>query len=84
MDDNELERLDHKAAYESAMQSVADAAAHLTEYGAWQESGDMAFVLLGRFQDLTDALETARALGWMTTDEHQDAIAMMYGKGTGL
>jgi len=84
MDENELDRMDHKDALASALQSVAEAAAWLCEYGSYQESDSWVFVLLGRFQDLTSALDAARALGWQTTDEAQDALDLMYGKGTGF
>jgi len=82
--ENELDRISHKDALASALQSVADAAAHLTEFSTWYESSDNAIVILGRLQDLQTALDAARALGWQTTDERLDAEAMFYGKGTGL
>jgi len=84
MTENELERISHEDALASALQSVADAASHLCEFGAYHENDGTTTVVLGRFQDLTEALETARALGWQTTDERLDAEAMFYGKGTGL
>lgn len=86
MTENELERISHEDALASALQSVADAAAHLTEHGAWFEEngGEEAIVLLGRLQDVTSALDAARALGWQTTDERLDAEDLLFAKGTGF
>lgn len=84
MTENELERISHEDALASALQSVADAAAHLTEHGAWYDYCDEASVLLGRLQDVITALDAARALGWQTTDERLDAEDLLFAKGTGF
>ena len=82
--EQQLERMAHEDAFASALQSIGDAAVHLTEFGTWYESGSDAIVLLGRLQDLVDAIDAARALGWQTTDEALDAHDMFFGKGTGI
>ena len=82
--EQQLERISHEDALALALQSVADAAAHLIENGTYHESGDLVAVLLGRYEDVVTALDAARALGWMTTDERLDAEAMFSGKGTGF
>jgi len=84
--ENELERISHEDALAIAERSVIDSAAFMSEYGTWQDNGfgTHALVLLNRFQELQSALLAWRALGGQTTDEQQDAIAMFYGKGTGL
>jgi hypothetical protein len=81
--ENELERISHEDALASALQSVADAA-DVVRNSTVAEYDNTIIILLGPFQDMTDALDAARALGWQTTDERLDAEAMFYGKGTGL
>lgn len=81
--EQQLERMAHEDAFASALQSIGDAAVVL-QGATIEEYPDTIILRLGPFQDLTSAIEAARALGWQTTDEALDAQDMFFGKGTGF
>jgi hypothetical protein len=66
-----------------AEQAVIDAAVHLSAFGAFHENDGTTTVILGRWQDLQTAIDKWREVGGQTSEERDDAMDMMYGKGTG-
>lgn len=80
--EQQLERMAFDDAVASALQSIGDAAVAVQD-ATVEEYPDTIIVRLGPFQDLTSAIDAARALGWKTTDEALDAQDLFYAKGTG-
>jgi len=66
----------------AAEQAIIDAAAVFESQ--YHEHDGWAFVPLGQMQDLMTCFDNWRKVGGQTTDERDDALDMLYGKGTGV
>jgi len=70
----------------AAEQAIIDAAVFVSHLGTWNQNAmsTQAHVLLNRWQELQGAILKWRAVGGQTSDERDDALDMLYGKGTGV